>query len=226
MAAHYSRIHQRLRIDQSVYVMIRDRKNIRLRNFDYASDGWYFVTICTNERECYFGKIENKMMYLSDIGIQAELMWNEIPKHFPMAELGEFVVMPNHIHGIIGIDNNKKCNDVVRGDVSCRDVACNVPTTPPPNACNIPTISSSGDDAKIKNQYMASISPKPGTLSVMMRSFKSAVTKWCNDNHISNFAWQSRFHDHIIRNQEEFDRIENYILNNVANWNSDKFYSE
>ena len=105
--------------------MIRDRKHIRLRNYDYASDGWYFVTICTHDRECYFGKIENQMMHLSDVGIQAELMWNEIPQHFPMAELGEFVVMPNHIHGIIGIDN-------FRRDVACRtDVACNIPTTNP-----------------------------------------------------------------------------------------------
>lgn len=195
--------------------MIRDRKHIRLRNYDYASDGWYFVTICTHERECYFGKIETQIMYLSDVGIQAELMWNEIPKHFPMAELGEFVVMPNHIHGIIGIDNTKKCNDVVCVDIACTDVACNISTASP-----------SVHDAKIKNEYMASISPKPGTLSAMLRSYKSAVTKWCNDNHISNFAWHSRFHDHVIRNQEEFDRIENYILNNVANWNSDKFYTE
>lgn len=83
--------------------MLRDRKNIRLRNYDYASDGWYFVTICTGNRECYFGKIENKTMCPSDIGIKASEMWNEIPDHFPAAELAEFVVMPNHIHGIIGI---------------------------------------------------------------------------------------------------------------------------
>jgi putative transposase len=198
--------------------MIRDRKHIRLRNYDYASDGWYFVTICTHDREFYFGKIENQIMYPSDIGMQAELMWNEIPQHFPMAELGEFVVMPNHIHGIIGIDNNKKCNDV---DFR-RDVACNVPTI-----TSIPELPSDNiNTIPAKNEYMASISPKPGTLSAMIRSYKSAVTKWCNDNHISNFAWQSRFHDHVIRNQEEFDRIENYILNNVANWNSDKFYTE
>ncbi|HNX55736.1 MAG TPA: hypothetical protein PKO30_09145, partial [Prolixibacteraceae bacterium] len=87
----------------------------------------------------------------------------------------------------------------------CRtDVACNIPTT--------------------KNQYMASISPKPGTLSAMIRSYKSAVTKRCHDNHISNFGWQSRFHDHIIRNQEEFDRIERYIMENTANWETDKFF--
>lgn len=202
MEENYSRLREGLCGAESVYVMLKDRKHIRLRNYDYSSDGWYFVTICTGDRECCFGKIENQMMYPSEIGIQAELMWNEIPQHFPTAELGAFVVMPNHIHGIIGIDNIGKV------------VACNDPTMPHPD--NIPA----------KNEYMASISPKPGTLSAMLRSYKSAVTKWCNENHISNFAWQSRFHDHIIRNQEEFDRIENYILNNVANWNSDKFYTE
>lgn len=211
MAENYSRIREGLCRPESVYVMLKDRKHIRLRNYDYSSDGWYFVTICTHDRECRFGKIENQMMYPSEIGIQAELMWNEIPEHFPTAELGAFVVMPNHIHGIIGIDNIGKvvaCNDpTISPAIDRKDVACNIPTP-------------------AKNEYMASISPKQGTLSVMLRSYKSAVTKWCNENHISNFAWQSRFHDHIIRNQEEFDRIENYILNNVANWNSDKFYSE
>ncbi|MDP2337813.1 MAG: transposase [Bacteroidota bacterium] len=206
--------------------MLKDRKHIRLRNYDYSSDGWYFVTICTLDRECCFGKIENQMMYPSEIGIQAELMWNEIPQHFPTAELGVFVVMPNHIHGIIGIDNIGRvvaCNDLtifiptITPAIDRTDVACNIPTMPTPIISTMPPA---------KNEYMASISPKPGTLSTMLRSYKSAVTKWCNENHISNFAWQSRFHDHIIRNQEEFDRIENYILNNVANWNSDKFYTE
>lgn len=177
--------------------MLRDRKHIRLRNFDYASDGWYFVTICTQNREFYFGEINDQHMVLTGIGEIARQLWTEIPAHFPMAELGEFVVMPNHVHGIIGIHH--------RRDVACRtDVACNIPTT--------------------KNQYMASISPKPGTLSAMIRSYKSAVTKRCHDNHISNFGWQSRFHDHIIRNQEEFDRIERYIMENTANWETDKFF--
>ena len=175
--------------------MLRDRKHIRLRQYDYASDGWYFVTICTQNRECYFGEINDQKMVYTGIGEIARQLWTEIPAHFPGAELGEFVVMPNHVHGIIGIHRTA--------------VACNSPT-----ACNIPT----------KNQYMASISPKPGTLSAMIRSYKSAVTKRCHDNHISNFGWQSRFHDHIIRNQEEFNRIERYIMENTANWETDKFF--
>jgi len=222
MAPDYSRLHQGLRVVEPVYVMIRDRKHIRLRNYDYASDGWYFVTICTRDGECFFGHIKDKIMYNSPIGEQANLFWQEIPKHFPQVELGEFVVMPNHIHGMIGIDN-----DPDQGDR--RVVACNDPTDDRMDdrtddfrtavACN-----SHSDDRK-KNKHMASISPKPGTLSTMMRSYKSAVTKWCNDNHISNFAWQSRFHDHVIRNQEEFDRIEHYIITNIENWDKDKFYT-
>ncbi|MFA5326796.1 MAG: hypothetical protein WC384_03305 [Prolixibacteraceae bacterium] len=71
---------------------------------------------------------------------------------------------------------------------------------------------------------MSSISPKSDTLSAIIRSFKSALTKWCNENRIPHFNWQSRFHDHIIRNQEEFDRIEGYIIANIENWDQDKFY--
>ena len=194
--------------------MLRDRKHIRLRHFDYASEGWYFVTICTQNREFYFGEIKDRQMVFTGIGEIARQLWTEIPAHFPGAELGEFVVMPNHVHGIIGIHHKHLISNTV-GDDFRRDVACNIPT------CNIPTT----DDTHAKNQYMASISPKPGTLSAMIRSYKSAVTKQCRDNQISNFGWQSRFHDHIIRNQDEFDRIERYIMENTANWENDKFFT-
>jgi putative transposase len=190
--------------------MIRDRKHIRLRNYDYASDGWYFVTICTHEREFCFGKIENQIMYPSDIGMQAELMWNEIPQHFPMAELGEFVVMPNHIHGIIGI-HHKFVDDNVGGIVGTR------------HGVSVPDSSDNLVGSPNFNQFGKTI---PGSLSAIIGQYKSSVSRWCIKNNRAIFAWQSRFHDHVIRNQEEFDRIENYILNNVANWNSDKFYTE
>ena len=71
---------------------------------------------------------------------------------------------------------------------------------------------------------MANLSPKPGSLSTIIRSFKSAVTKWGNENKLS-FGWQSRFHDHIIRDNNEFIRIINYIINNPVNWKKDKFYN-
>lgn len=83
--------------------MNQKRKHIRLRGYDYSLPGWYFVTICTNERVCFFGKIENRTLFPSVIGKRAEIFWNEIPKHFANIELKEYVFMPNHIHGIIRI---------------------------------------------------------------------------------------------------------------------------
>jgi len=69
---------------------------------------------------------------------------------------------------------------------------------------------------------MSGISPKPGSLSAIIRSYKSALTRWCNQNNNPQFAWQARFHDRIIRNQEELDNIENYILLNPSRWASDE----
>ncbi|MDM8160104.1 hypothetical protein QUH73_09795 [Labilibaculum sp. K2S] len=165
-----------------------NRKIIRKRNYDYTNTGWYFVTICTKNREYFFGEIRNEEMQLSVIGKQAHIFWLEIPKHFPNVELGEFVIMPDHIHGIIGI-------------VKRKDLACKVPT-----------------DASNKNKYMASISPKSGSLSAIIRSYKSALTRWCGLNDSHSFSWLARFHERIISNQEEYNRIEEYIHSNPKKW--------
>ncbi|PKQ62938.1 hypothetical protein BZG01_16795 [Labilibaculum manganireducens] len=177
-----------------------NRKNIRKRNYDYTNTGWYFVTICTKNREHFFGEIRNEEMQLSVIGKQAQIFWLEIPKHFPNVELGEFVIMPDHIHGIIGIVNRK-------------GVACKIPTDISNIACKIPT-SKIPTDTSNKNEYMASISPKSGSLSAIIRSYKSALTRWCGLNDSHSFSWLARFHERIIRNQEEYNRIEEYIHSN------------
>ena len=84
--------------------MYRERKNIRLKDRDYSSEGTYFITICCRERKSYFGKIENKQMNLSDIGSIASKYWIEIPQHFRHVRLDEFAIMPNHLHGILILD--------------------------------------------------------------------------------------------------------------------------
>jgi len=84
---------------------IHHKKSIRLNGFDYASEGLYFITICVKDKRCLFGFIENKQMNFTDIGRKANDFWLEIPEHFPHIELLEFVVMPNHMHGIIEIKN-------------------------------------------------------------------------------------------------------------------------
>ena len=81
-------------------------KSTRLEGYDYSQDGMYFVTICTKDREEFFGKIEDGEMVLSKIGKIAEKFWKEIPKHFPFVILDEFVIMPNHVHLIIEIINH------------------------------------------------------------------------------------------------------------------------
>ncbi len=77
----------------------------RLQFWDYAQDGWYYVTICTHKRKCLFGQIKNHEMHLSPLGKLVEKYWQEIPRHFPNVELETFIIMPNHIHGIITINN-------------------------------------------------------------------------------------------------------------------------
>lgn len=179
----------------------------RLKNWDYGKNGAYFITICTGKREHYFGEIvsvndENEMQF-NEIGKLANEFWSEIPKHFPFVELGNYQVMPNHVHGILIIDKNNVVDDVI--DVVVETLHCDVSTD-------------------IKNERMAKISPKPGTISTIIRSYKSVVTK--NGHYIhADFEWQERFHDHIIRDSESFERIQNYIENNVANWKDDKFYN-
>ncbi len=85
---------------------LRNRKPNRLKNYNYSKPGYYFVTICTKNKIQYFGKIKNNKMILSEIGKIAHDCWFEIPKHFNNIELDEFIVMPNHIHGIVIINEN------------------------------------------------------------------------------------------------------------------------
>ena len=165
----------------------------RLQHWDYRWTGAYFITICTKDKQHYFGDIENDKMKLSNVGILADVYWHEITNHTKNVELGEFAVMPNHIHGILIL------NDDTNG-IKMQ------------HAIN-------------KHKHMSNISPKSNSISTIIRSYKSAVTK--HAHHLGfEFQWQDRFHDHIIRNEDSFQTITNYIINNPANWQVDKFYNE
>ncbi|MCF7809127.1 MAG: transposase [Candidatus Marinimicrobia bacterium] len=163
----------------------------RLHKWDYRSNSAYFVTICTKGSRHFFGHVTKGQIQLSEIGKIAQEYWREIPKHFRYVDLDAFVIMPNHVHGIIIIDRPR------------RDVACNVSTKHHP--------STAGD------KRMSSISPKPGSLSTIIRSYKSAVTRDVRKID-PNFTWQARFHDQVIRDPEQHERIRQYILNNPTKW--------
>lgn len=178
----------------------------RLKNWDYRKTGAYFITICTQNREHYFGNIINGEMQLSGVGILADVFWYEIKNHAKNVELGEYIIMPNHVHGILILNGNVETLHATSLQTKqTKQTQQQTPSSPP------------------KNETMANISPKSGSASTIIRSYKSAVSKHA---HRLGFAmeWQERFHDHIIRDIDEYLRISEYIKNNPRNWDSDKFY--
>ena len=173
----------------------------RLQMWDYSNNGAYFITICTQNRHHFFGYIQNQEMQLSKTGKLAEQFWHEIPSHFPMVELGNFVVMPNHVHGILIID---KPND--ESFVETRQ-------------CLVSTVETNSiiGSSRFQNQGK-------NTISSIVGSYKSIVTKMSRQIN-PNFAWQSRFHDHIIRNERDYLVHGEYIQMNVQRWHNDEYFN-
>ena len=196
---------------------------------DY-NDGLYFITICTKGMEYYFGKIQNNEMIYTDIGEYAKKCISDIPNHFTDAEIIISQVMPNHVHLIVEI---QKSNNNTNRTVETMHASSDEPThassdEPTEHSSTVETMHASSlqQPSRWKNENcdekMQNISKKRGRLTYVIGSFKSAVTKFANENNIE-FGWQSRFHDHIIRSQEELERIYEYIQNNVTTWNNDRF---
>ncbi len=178
----------------------RDRKLPRLKDFDYANDGAYFITICTANRENIFGEIQNNKMVLNESGRVAEKCWREIPDHFPNAKLDEFVVMPNHVHGLIWIENsNKIIKRVGNADLRSLQIPCSPQT----------------QSQKIDRTKMA--------IPKIIHGFKSSVTRIIRQqNSATHSVWQKSFHDHVIRDDDELNRIRDYIWQNPKNWEKDE----
>lgn len=155
-----------------------NRKNIRVKNWDYSSAGAYFITICTHNRQPFFGQIVEHSMILSEVGQGVVDCWFKIPEHFPDVAIDEFIVMPDHVHGILIF--TKKLNN---------------------------------SEENVPNRF----GPQSLNLASVVRGFKVGVTKAAR-LHIQKFAWQSRYHDRIIRNAAEHERIRHYIRNNVVQY--------
>jgi putative transposase len=173
--------------------------------WDYGWKGLYFITICTHNRAHFFGDVVAARFIASPLGEIAATYWNEIPQQFPYAQLGEFVVMPNHIHGIIAID---------KPPIETRFIAS--PTGDPANDPILPH--QTGGFAGKNNPMLQE------NLARMVRWYKGRVTFESRKVH-ADFAWQTRFHDHIVRNETDYQNIAEYIVHNPARWLEDKFYS-
>lgn len=189
----------------------------RMRTWNYGWNAPYFITICTKKRTCYFGKIIEGKMELSELGKIAQQYWTEIPTHFPYVHLGAFVIMPNHVHGIVIIDKP----NVRMPDYSQNVEVPDSQNVEVPDLQNVETPDSGV--STIKQTMAASKKWKPETLGVIINQYKRKVT--IDIRRINpHFAWQTRFYDHIIRNHESYVRIEQYIINNPLKWVDDHFF--
>ncbi len=188
---------------------IHHRKSIRLKNYDYSQAGLYFITICTQNRAHLFGEIVDSIsahdpIVLNDAGEMINKIWHEIPNDFANTQLNEFVIMPNHIHGIIKI--------TVADSISAP----------------IPTTDSKRAEMDPKRAEMDS-APTGMGIPTIIQSFKRHTTieyiKMVKQNILPSFdkkIWQRNYWEHIIHNENEYNRIAQYIIDNPKKWALDK----
>lgn len=174
-----------------------NRRSIRLKEYDYSSPGWYYVTICTQNQECVLGNVVDGKMVLNQLGEIVQSEWLKTPAVRINLELDEFVVMPNHFHGILIL--NELSNEI--------NVGATGPVAPTNQSTNQnhPTLTSN-------------------SLGSIIGQFKSVVTKKIHKNVYKHFKWQRNYYEHIIRNDQELYQIRKYIRENPLKWYLDKYW--
>jgi putative transposase len=182
---------------------LHHRSSIRLPGYNYAQAGEYFVTVTTHDRECVLGAIENEEVELSDIGKIVKEEWLRTPIVRPNVELDEFVIMPNHIHGILVIRDERKGAEV--------PVGAN---------CHSPLRENRSSRGKTPFR-----SPSK-TVGAIVRGFKSAATKRANElrDTPGKSLWQRDYFEHIVRDEKDLERIREYICLNPTRWPIDEEY--
>ena len=194
-------------------------ESTRLQNWDYGWAASYFVTICTKDRVCYLGDVVNGTMQLSHVGVVADILWHEIKNHAQNVELGAYAVMPNHVHGIIILNESSNA-------VGTTPTVGKTPVVGSTHALTLRRPSKTSDTTEPKTIGQKRFQNQgKNTLSSIVGSYKSAVTRHARRLGF-DFAWQSRFHDHIIRNPESYERITRYILENPVKWTNDSFHPQ
>lgn len=190
-----------------------ERKNLRLAGYDYSKSGLYFITICTQNREYLFGCIENNQMILNDAGQMVDKWFRELENKYPDKKTHEFVVMPNHFHGIVeNVDYTLNNHTDAHVGAPLRGRPYDSTNT------NIESLKYGSE-----NQIFGA------TIGRAIDWFKTMTTnkyiQGVKNNGWQRFngkLWQRNFHDHIIRDQQDYERISDYIRNNPARWKEDR----
>lgn len=182
------------------------RRLLRLKDYDYSQAGAYYVTVVTQARVCLFGGIINGEMQLNEAGLLVQRAWNDLPNHYANASLGAFVIMPNHVHGVIILSD-------VEGRVALAGRAGLRPAHTPASihASASITVRAEARSSKIH------------ALPEIIRAFKSFSARRINENHnnIGRSIWQRNYYEHVIRNEDELNGICEYIAANPQNWEGD-----
>lgn len=182
------------------------RRSIRLKGYDYSQAGVYFVTIVAWQRECLFGDVANGRMNLNRHGHIVRDAWFDLKNHYRHVELGGFVIMPNHVHGIIVLIDDGRGGSSTSGGINSPDIS-------PAGMHNLPT-----------NQTRPYVKPKPRHgLPEIVRAFKSFSAKRINRLRRTDGipVWQRNYYEHVIRNEREMDNITKYIETNPLRWDDD-----
>ncbi len=186
---------------------IHHRRSIRIKEYDYSRDGLYFITICTFNHKCLFGYIDNDEMVLNEFGKIASHEWQQTGEIRNNVVLQEFVIMPNHMHGIIEINDSTRRGTMPRALVH-RD------------------IKDKGTCQRAPTERFGK--PTSNTIPTIVRGFKSTVTKQINiiRDTPGQSVWQRSYYEHIIRNEKSYNRISEYIWCNPGKWLKDKYYMD
>ncbi len=187
------------------------RRSIRLQAYDYAQSGAYFVTVCVQDHVCLFGKVVEGRMYLNTRGQLVAEEWQRTATLRPQVELDAFVVMPNHVHGIVLI------------------VPPEAEDFPTPHGYNI-RMGGRGrrGDARVAptQEGKRPRGPRPNSLGAVVGAFKSAVTRRINRQRDTPGAkvWQRNYYDRILRNEKAWRACRRYIEKNPSRWDSDLYH--
>jgi putative transposase len=173
----------------------KNRQSIRLPEYDYSQTGAYFVTVLTYQRECILGDVIDDEVSLSEIGKIVEAVWREIPAHFPNVSSDEYVIMPNHVHGIIRIES-----DIVRARHAS------------PLRVHANKSSPKGTDSRSLGAIIGSFKSAVTKRIHLLQGFQNI------------HLWHRNYYEHVIRNVRDYERVLDYIQSNPINWEQDSEY--
>ena len=210
---------------------LAQRRGMRLQDYDYAQPGLYFITLCTHQREALFGLIHAGSVEKNRAGEMVQEVWEALPSRFPSVELDAFVLMPNHIHGLLCLTQTWPEQTVGRGE-PCVRPPLPFPPVPPLLCPPLPSAPRNGrTQGSPLQQSQTGHHPSGtdmGTIGRIIQAFKSLTTyeytQGVKQNGWPPFngrMWQRNYYDHIVRDEQSLKNIRNYIDANPGNWGQD-----